>query len=96
MVEDDAIPDWDSLAREVRLIWDNAKEYNQEGSEIYTMAEKLEVCILPTPTALVFQPRSYLTWHSLGRKTGCNPWVLPQRRTSDSLCHSLNNPKRCA
>jgi hypothetical protein len=52
MVEDDAIPDWDSLAREVRLIWDNAKEYNQEGSEIYTMAEKLEVCILPTPAAL--------------------------------------------
>ncbi|KAK5195497.1 hypothetical protein LTR47_003810 [Exophiala xenobiotica] len=42
MVEDDAIPDWDSLAREVRLIWDNAKEYNQEGSEIYAMAEKLE------------------------------------------------------
>jgi len=52
LVEDDAIPDWDSLAREVRLIWDNAKEYNQEGSEIYTMAEKLEVCIMPTPTVL--------------------------------------------
>ncbi|KAJ4567752.1 hypothetical protein HRR86_008289 [Exophiala dermatitidis] len=42
LVESDAIPDWDTLAKEVRLIWDNAKEYNQEGSDIYIMAEKLE------------------------------------------------------
>ncbi|KEF54328.1 uncharacterized protein A1O9_09494 [Exophiala aquamarina CBS 119918] len=42
MVQKDAIQDWDSLAREVRLIWDNAKQYNQEDSDIYAMAEKLE------------------------------------------------------
>lgn len=42
-VENEAAEDWDALAREVRLIWDNAKEYNQEGSDIYSMAEKLEV-----------------------------------------------------
>ncbi|EXJ88614.1 hypothetical protein A1O1_05544 [Capronia coronata CBS 617.96] len=42
LVEKDALPDWDALAKEVRLIWDNAKEYNQEGSDIYIMAEKLE------------------------------------------------------
>lgn len=41
-VENETDHDWDSLAREVRLIWDNAKEYNQEGSDIYIMAEKLE------------------------------------------------------
>ncbi|KAK6368200.1 hypothetical protein LTS17_009941 [Exophiala oligosperma] len=42
MVEDNVVQDWDSLGKEVRLIWENAKEYNQEGSEIYEMAEKLE------------------------------------------------------
>jgi ATP-dependent helicase STH1/SNF2 len=45
MVETDVVQDWDALAREVRLIWDNAKEYNVEGSDIYTMAEKLEVIL---------------------------------------------------
>ena len=43
LVEKDSIQDWDALAKEVRLIWKNAKEYNQEGSDIYIMAEKLEV-----------------------------------------------------
>ncbi|KIW20348.1 hypothetical protein PV08_00923 [Exophiala spinifera] len=42
MVQDSAVQDWDSLGKEVRMIWENAKEYNQEGSEIYEMAEKLE------------------------------------------------------
>ncbi|KIV77162.1 hypothetical protein PV11_08986 [Exophiala sideris] len=42
LVESDAIQDWGALAREVRLIWDNAKDYNQEDSDIYTMAEQLE------------------------------------------------------
>ncbi|EXJ78066.1 hypothetical protein A1O3_09227 [Capronia epimyces CBS 606.96] len=42
LVEKDGVQDWDALAKEVRLIWDNAKEYNQEGSDIYIMAEKLE------------------------------------------------------
>lgn len=44
MIEDNVVQDWESLGKEVRLIWENAKEYNQEGSEIYEMAEKLEVC----------------------------------------------------
>lgn len=33
---------WDEFAKEVRLIWSNAKEYNEPGSEIYTMTEELE------------------------------------------------------
>ena len=42
LVRQGKVPDWDSLAREVRLIWDNAKEYNEPGSDIYEMAEGLE------------------------------------------------------
>jgi hypothetical protein len=42
-VESDTIQDWDTLAKEVRLIWSNAKEYNVEGSDIVLMAETLEV-----------------------------------------------------
>lgn len=41
----DLIQDWDALAREVRFIWENAKEYNTEDSDIYAMAEKLEVSL---------------------------------------------------
>jgi len=44
-VDGDEIQDWEALAREVRLIWDNAKDYNQEDSDIYIMAEKLEVSV---------------------------------------------------
>ncbi len=43
-VEEGPLQDWDGLAKDVRLIWENAKEYNVEGSDIYLMAEKLEVC----------------------------------------------------
>lgn len=49
LVESEEVQDWDALAKEVRLIWDNAKEYNQEGSDIYLMAEKLEVGRISSP-----------------------------------------------
>lgn len=42
MVEKGKIGSWNDFAKEVRLIWANAKEYNEPGSEIYTMAEELE------------------------------------------------------
>lgn len=43
MARQGKVKDWDHLAREVRLIWDNAKEYNEPGSAIYDMTEALEV-----------------------------------------------------
>lgn len=42
MVRQNKIADWNALAREVRLIWSNAKEYNEPGSPIYEMAEELD------------------------------------------------------
>ena len=42
MVRQNKIADWNALAREVRLIWSNAKEYNEPGSAIYEMAESLD------------------------------------------------------
>ena len=48
MVRQGKIKDPDTLAREVRLIWENAKEYNEPGSEIYELTETLEVsCVCP-------------------------------------------------
>jgi len=35
----------------VRLIWANAKEYNETGSDIYMMAERLEV-LVGTPSVI--------------------------------------------
>ena len=43
MIRQGKVTDWDHLAKEVRLIWDNAKTYNEEGSPIYEMTEALEV-----------------------------------------------------
>ena len=34
---------WDEFAEDVRLLWKNARAYNEEGSEIYELAGKLEV-----------------------------------------------------
>ena len=42
MVQQGKLATWDDFAREARLIWSNAKEYNESGSEIYAMAERLE------------------------------------------------------
>jgi len=42
MLQQGKFTTWDDFAREARLIWSNAKEYNEPGSEIFTMAEKLE------------------------------------------------------
>lgn len=42
MVQQGKITTWDDFAREARLIWSNAKEYNEPGSDIFSMAEKLE------------------------------------------------------
>ncbi|KAJ9610578.1 hypothetical protein H2200_005355 [Cladophialophora chaetospira] len=60
LVEMGAVQDWDTLAKEVRLIWDNAKEYNVEGSDIYLMAEKLESWSDSKLQSLGAQPRRNL------------------------------------
>ncbi|KIX01465.1 uncharacterized protein Z518_09191 [Rhinocladiella mackenziei CBS 650.93] len=60
LVEKESVQDWDALAREVRLIWDNAKEYNQEGSDIYMMAQRLESWSEERMRSLGAQPRRNL------------------------------------
>jgi hypothetical protein len=60
MVEDDVVQDWDTLAKEVRLIWDNAKEYNADDSDIYLMAEKLETWSEARLQSLGAKPRQNL------------------------------------
>ncbi|KPI36226.1 Protein polybromo-1 [Cyphellophora attinorum] len=42
MVNQGKVADWNALAREVRLIWKNAKEYNEPDSDIYAITEDLE------------------------------------------------------
>ena len=36
---------WDAFASEVSYIWQNAREYNEDGSEISALAGELEVSI---------------------------------------------------
>jgi Bromodomain len=35
---------WHDLEDDMTLIWNNARQYNEEGSEIYAAAGELEVC----------------------------------------------------
>lgn len=34
---------WSAFEEKVKLLWTNATFYNEEGSEIYTLAQELEV-----------------------------------------------------
>lgn len=51
-VEKGRFSTWDAFIAEMRLIWSNAKLYNDDGSQIYMFAEALEVN--SNPSFLVF------------------------------------------
>lgn len=36
---------WDAFEEEISFIWRNAKDYNEDGSEMYELAGQLEVGI---------------------------------------------------
>jgi hypothetical protein len=46
-VEKGRFSTWDAFISEMRLIWSNAKIYNDDGSQIYIFAEALEVNQIP-------------------------------------------------
>ena len=35
---------WQAFEEEIGQIWDNAREYNEDGSEIFELANTFEVC----------------------------------------------------
>jgi hypothetical protein len=39
---------WQAFEEEVSYIWNNARQYNEDGSEIYLLAGKLEVQSAPS------------------------------------------------
>jgi hypothetical protein len=39
---------WDAFEEEVSFIWRNAKEYNEDGSDMFNLATEFEVRRLPT------------------------------------------------
>ena len=53
MVKQGRVKQWNAFAREVRLIWENAKEYNDPDSAIYEITESLEVSIIMTRLLLL-------------------------------------------
>lgn len=40
---------WAAFEEKAKLLWENAYYYNEEGSEIYELAQDLEVCPLRIP-----------------------------------------------
>jgi hypothetical protein len=36
---------WAAFEEEVSLIWRNARDYNEDGSELYNLSLKFEVCL---------------------------------------------------
>jgi hypothetical protein len=89
MVRQGKIEDWDALAREVRLIWDNAKEYNDPSSAIYEMTESLEASKHSTLIS-----ESYTDFHCRrGLKIKFRPLVLdPEPRHHGFLLANLRGP----
>jgi hypothetical protein len=45
---------WDSLENAMVLIWKNARDYNEDGSEIYNVSIELEVCRQPLKLTEVY------------------------------------------
>lgn len=45
---------WAAFEEAASLLWDNAKYYNEEGSEIYELARELQVCLTLTTTRSTF------------------------------------------
>lgn len=39
---------WDAFEQEVSFIWRNARDYNEDGSDMYLLAGDLEVCLEPS------------------------------------------------
>lgn len=48
-----SFPTWQSFEEEMNYIWRNAREFNEDGSEIVILAGKLEVTFCDYPTFLV-------------------------------------------
>lgn len=48
---------WDSFAEDVSLLWRNAWEYNEDGSEISLLAAQLEVSTRPSSSLFRFEYR---------------------------------------
>ena len=46
---------WDAFEEEISFIWRNAKDYNEDGSEMYELAGQLEVGL-----GLTLRGRSYM------------------------------------
>ena len=41
-IQNDKYKTYDAVFSDIQLIWSNCKQYNQQGSPIYTQAEKME------------------------------------------------------
>ena len=41
-IQSDKYKTFDAVFADIQLIWSNCKQYNQQGSPIYTQAEKME------------------------------------------------------
>jgi hypothetical protein len=74
-VEKGRFSTWDAFIAETRLIWINAKQYNDDGSQIYLFAEALEVG--SNPFFLVFALPN--CGNRNGSKIKLARWVLDQR-----------------
>ena len=63
---------WDQYEEEFSYIWRNAKDYNEDGSDMYTLAIELEVRI---------SPRRSLIRHSLtATRSTSNHYLRTQKR----------------
>jgi len=79
---------WDAFEEEVSFIWRNAKDYNEDGSDMYLLANDFEVCGVKLMLLFVS-----LTAH---RSTSSHCSKMPEPKSRNHLVRrlSLEDPSR--
>jgi hypothetical protein len=72
---------WDALESAMTLIWLNARDYNEDGSDIYNVSMELEVRA---------QSRIGLLHANSTRNSSTNVWQKPRPKSTNLLSRNSN------
>ena len=54
---------WNAFEEHVSLIWKNARDYNEDGSDIYNLSLEFEVCTKITSQAVLYPDHNRNTFN---------------------------------
>jgi hypothetical protein len=72
---------WSAFEEEISLIWKNARDYNEDGSDLYNLSLEFEVCT---------SGLDIVTYAHHHRKYSRRSWLLPRPKSRSLRIRSLN------